>query len=61
MSKQLTEHEENLIKDILKVIGNDEVLNKQFAKGVGMTERRFDAVTDRIFKKLGNGRVTVVS
>jgi len=54
----LTQEEQNLLKDILHTIGRDDTLNVQFANACGMTEMQFDGVTDHIFKKLENGRVT---
>jgi hypothetical protein len=57
--QKLTVQEENVIKDILKVIGRDTFLNTSFASAVGLSEKQFDALADEIFKKLGNGRVTV--
>jgi hypothetical protein len=61
LNKQLTESQQNLVKDILKVIGKDDQLNAQFAKAAGMSEDEFDEATEEIFRKLGNGRVTVES
>jgi hypothetical protein len=57
-TNDLTEQEQNLIKDILKAIGNDDFLNAQFARGVGMSQVEFNGIADKIFEKLGNGRVT---
>ena len=57
---QLTTQEENVIKDILKLIGNDSELNRTIAKACQLSEVEFDAITDSAFKKLGNGRVTLV-
>ena len=54
----LTESEQNLIKDILKAIGNDDDLNHQFANTVGMSVMEFNDVADKIFEKLGNGRIS---
>lgn len=61
LEKGLTTQEENILKDILKKIGNNIRLNSEFAKSCGMDEIAFDAVTDSAFKKLGNGRVTLVT
>lgn len=58
-ANKLTEQEQNLIKDILKVIGNDDALNKQFARSVGMSEPEFNEISDSVFNKLGNGRLIV--
>lgn len=55
---ELTKQEQNLLKDILKAIGNDSFQNKSFAATCQMSEVEFDAITDEVFKKLGNGRVT---
>lgn len=55
----LTESQQNLVKDILKAIGKDDKLNEQFARAVGMDEDEFDEATETIFRKLGNGRLTV--
>lgn len=57
--KTLTTIEQNLIKDILKVIGKDDDLNTQFASAVGLSEDEFNQQTDVIFNKLQNGRLTV--
>ena len=57
--KNLTVQEQNLIKDILKVIGNDDEMNASFAQSVGMTERGFNEISDLIFNKLQNGRLTL--
>lgn len=57
---QLTKQEQNLVKDILKTIGTDQLRNKFFAATCGMPEVEFDAIADSVFKKLGNGRVTQV-
>lgn len=59
--KPLTKEEENVVKDILKVIGNDETLNKQFATACGLAEVEFDSIADSVFRKLGNGRLIVAS
>jgi hypothetical protein len=55
--EKLTESDENLIKDILKVIGQDSTLNRQFASAVGLKTKGFNDATDAIYTKLGNGRV----
>jgi hypothetical protein len=57
---ELTEQEQNLIKDLLKHIGRDDDFNKEMASAVGMSVKRFDKLAESIFKKLGNGRVTFV-
>ncbi len=59
--QKLTKQEENLVKDILKVIGRDTFLNTSFASAVGLSEEQFDGLADSIFLKLGNGRVTVLT
>lgn len=59
--KNLTEQEQNVLKDILKHIGNDVFLNREIAKVVNLSEVEFDAITDSVFRKLGNGRVTVAN
>ncbi len=56
---QLNEEEQNLVKDILKHIGGDDDFNKEMAKAVGMSTRKFNKLADSIFIKLGNGRVTI--
>jgi len=61
MNKKLTIEEQNLIKDILKIIGRDDEMDKQFARGCGMTQDKFEMMADGIFIKLGNGRLTVES
>ena len=55
---ELTQKEENAIKDILKAIGRDDNLNHQFANTVGMSVMEFNDVADKIFEKLGNGRIS---
>jgi hypothetical protein len=57
----LTDAEANLVKDILKVIGNDDELNMSMAQAVGMDEDTFNMASDEIFDKLQNGRLTVQS
>jgi hypothetical protein len=59
MKYNLTDDEANVIKDILKAIGRDDELNDSMAAAVGMSQDKFNDVTDEIFNKLGNGRVTV--
>ncbi len=58
----LTEQEENVIKDILKVIGNNDVCSTaMFLSECKLTNRAaFDDLCDSIFNKLGNGRLTVI-
>lgn len=60
-SYNLTDTQANLVKDILKVLGNDDELNEQVANAVGLTLEDFNDQADLIFVKLGNGRVTVES
>ena len=57
---QLTRQEENVIKDILKLIGNDSKLNRALAHTCQLSEVEFDAITDSVFRKLGNGRVILI-
>jgi hypothetical protein len=57
----LTDTEANLIKDILKAIGRDDGLNSDMATAVGMNEDQFNGLSDFIFTKLGNGRLTIES
>jgi hypothetical protein len=57
-TNNLTTDEQNVVKDILKLIGRDENLNTQFARAVGMSPVQFNSLTDSAFEKLGNGRVT---
>ena len=59
MKYNLTDSEANLIKDILKHIGRDDDFNAEIASAVGMNVNEFDNITNEIFNKLGNGRVTV--
>lgn len=59
MNKQLTEKEQNVIKDILKIIGKDDEMNESFAAGLGMDVEEFDEITETIFRKCENGRLTV--
>ncbi len=60
MNGTLTTTEENLIKDILRAIGQDDNLNKDFARALGMAEPKFNEISDLVFTKLGNGRLTVI-
>lgn len=58
--QDLTEQEQNLVKDVLKFMGQDDDLNAQFAKACGFDNAEdFDLVADSVFKKLGNGRLIV--
>lgn len=61
--KELTEDEENLIKDILKYIGNHTGMTTKFAIYCFGNEsgviRRFNRLADSIFGKCQNGRLTV--
>lgn len=59
MNKNLTVEEQNMVKDILKIIGNDDGLTKQFAKGLSISVIQFNLVADSIFAKCQNGRLTV--
>jgi hypothetical protein len=61
MNGELTVEEQNLIKDVLKVIGNDEELNTRFPKSLeqSMSQEQWDTLCDSIFAKLQNGRVTI--
>lgn len=61
MNKPLTEQEENVVKDVLRRIGNDTTLYPMFAKACNLSEVEFDSIADSVFKKLGNGRLTVAS
>lgn len=58
MSKELTEREENLIKDLLRFIGGDDDFEKEIARACGMGRKAFIKCADDIYIKLGNGRVT---
>jgi len=57
---QLTKQEQNLVKDILKAIGSNDLRNKFFAGVCDIPEKEFDDLADSVFKKLGNGRVTQI-
>ncbi len=57
----LSETEENVVKDILKRIGRGKNLSHEMAISCNMTGNQFETVTDSVFKKLGNGRVTLVT
>lgn len=48
----LTDDEANVIKDILKTIGRDDELNDSMATSLGMSQDKFNDVTDGIFAKL---------
>lgn len=56
---ELTDMEADMVKDILKIIGNDRTLNNQMARATGHSVNNFNMVADNVFRKLGNGRVTV--
>jgi hypothetical protein len=58
----LTDDEANVIKDILKVIGDpvNRRVGMQIAEEIKMPIRRFDMLLDSAFTKLGNGRVTII-
>lgn len=58
---ELNSTEQNLIKDILKAIGNDDELTREFASAIGMREDMFNSLCDCIFEKLQNGRLTVLN
>ena len=60
MNTTLTPAQANLIKDILKVIGNDDELNMKMAQAVGMDDDSFNDLADEIFDACQNGRLTVV-
>lgn len=55
----LTEPQQNLIKDVLKFIGNNDEINGRCAQAVKLRQDEFDTQMDEIFVKLGNGRITV--
>lgn len=59
MKYNLTNDEANTIKDILRVIGEDEDLTDGIAKSLGITVDAFNDTTDLIYSKLGNGRIIV--
>ena len=56
MKYNLTNDEANTIKDILRVIGEDENLTDGIAKSLGITVDAFNDTTDLIYSKLGNPR-----
>lgn len=60
MNRQFTEQEQNLIKDLFKFIGRDDDFNREMADACGMRVSKFDRLAESIFKKCGNGRVTIV-
>jgi hypothetical protein len=55
----LTDEQANVVKDVLKLIGQDDELNARFAAAVWMSTDKFNDVTDGAFIALGNGRLTV--
>ena len=55
----MTTEQENIIKDILRLIGKDDELTEQFADALGMGVDEFNNVADAIFNGLQNGRLTV--
>ncbi len=54
---KLTNKEANFIKDILRAIGKDDVLNHDMAQCLSMSDDEFNDLADGIFEKLGNGRI----
>lgn len=62
-SNELTAEEQNLIKDILKYIGNHTGMTTEFAREIlgrnSGVVARFNKLADSIFGKLQNGRLTV--
>lgn len=58
----LTEHEENLIKDILKELACSQEscrkVSAQIRLRAGLGKPLYNRMCDSIFLKLGNGRVT---
>ena len=61
MNKNLTDAEQNVVKDILKLIGKDDEMNESFAAQLGMDLDDFNEIADLIFEKLQNGRLTIES
>ena len=57
MKYNLTNDEANTIKDILRVIGEDEDITDGIAKSLGMTVDAFNDTTDLIYSKLGNPQI----
>lgn len=58
--KALSEDEENLIKDVLKFIGNHRGYTTRFAKvACNISNSKFNNLADSIFGKCQNGRLTV--
>lgn len=65
MNGRLTKDEENLMKDILKVIADDTNLANKFRQRIfsetgrayGMQE--FDTISESAWNKLQNGRITI--
>lgn len=60
LDNQLTEQEENVIKDLFMHVGNSPAALRA-AQDNGLTMPEFDKTADSIFLKLGNGRVTLVT
>lgn len=56
--EQLTPNEANLVKDVLRIIGRNPKTESEYAREIGMTDLEFVEMSDSIFNKLGNGRVT---
>lgn len=56
----LTDQQADLIKDVLKVVGEKIELERYMAARSGHTLENFRMVADNAFLALGNGRVTVV-
>lgn len=54
---RLTDAEANLIKDILRIIGDTPGLEVEISGAIGMPYEKFADSCDTIFTKLGNGRV----
>jgi hypothetical protein len=58
--EELTVEEQNFIKDMLQFIGNDEKLRVRLAFVTNRGWAKSEALSDSIFKKLQNGRLTVM-
>ena len=54
----LSTEQQNFVKDVLKVIGQDDTLNHQFARALALNDIEFNEIADATFKACENGRVT---
>lgn len=61
MNGTLTATEENFIKDLLMEIERNRDIKVNMLIGMGMARTTFNRRANDVFKKLQNGRLTVIS